>query len=266
MKRKAQGTKHRKDKIMTPSPEKQETTYDDLKSNTEKNVFENLNQILSDCPFSPVETMRNFPVFTPRQTVARFLNRYEMYKKIIDIQGSIFEFGVFRGAGAFSWLHFSTILEPYNLNRKIFCFDTFEGFPEVCDKDDGVFQTGDLGETSYETLVEAAGIHQKNIPIGHIDRMSFIKGDITETLPTFLEENAHIIASLIYIDVDIYKPTKIILENMISRIPKGGIIAFDELNDEYAKGETVALLEKINLNSVQIKRNYFDSNPCYIII
>jgi hypothetical protein len=189
-----------------------------------------------------------------------------MFKKILDVHGSILEFGVYKGVGAFSWLHCSSILEPYNISRKIYGFDTFSGFPDISEKDSPTNSKGDLGDSSYDELVKAATIHQENIAVTHVPRVEFIRGDICETLPAFLKTNPHVIAALVYIDVDIYKPTKTILEMIVKRVPKGGIIAFDELNDERDHGESIALLEEININNHQIRRNYFDSFPCYMVI
>jgi hypothetical protein len=237
-----------------------------IKTEEEIKLIDRIGKCAEESPFTMVDILNNFSVYTPRQTVARFLNRYEMFKKILKVHGSVMEFGVYKGAGAFSWLHFSSILEPYNISRKIFAFDTFTGFPDISDKDSPSNSKGDLNDTSYDELVKIAAIQQENIAVNHIPRLKFIKGDICETLPMFLEKNPHVIAALVYIDVDIYKPTKAILEMIIRRVPKGGIIAFDELNDERDQGETIALLEEININNYQIKRNYFDSFPCYMII
>ena len=38
----------------------------------------------------------------------------------------------------FSWLHFSSILEPYNSSRHIYGFDTFSGFESLDNKKDKV--------------------------------------------------------------------------------------------------------------------------------
>jgi len=237
-----------------------------IKTETELTTFDRLAKCAEESPFSMVDILNNFSVYTPRQTVARFLNRYEMFKKILNVHGSILEFGVYKGVGAFSWLHCSSILEPYNISRKIYGFDTFSGFPDISEKDSPTNSKGDLGDSSYDELVKAATIHQENIAVTHVPRVEFIRGDICETLPAFLKTNPHVIAALVYIDVDIYKPTKTILEMIVKRVPKGGIIAFDELNDERDHGESIALLEEMNINNHQIRRNYFDSFPCYMVI
>ncbi len=44
-------------------------------------------------------------------------------------------------------------------------------------------------------------------------------------------------------DLDIYKPTLDTLKLVVNRIPKGGIIAFDELNHSDYPGETIATME-----------------------
>src|SRR5690606_24717919 len=69
------------------------------------------------------EQFENFPKYAPRQNLARFLARYEIFKKIHHIQGSIVECGVLYGLGLMSFAKISTILEPYNFQRRIFGFD-----------------------------------------------------------------------------------------------------------------------------------------------
>jgi hypothetical protein len=45
------------------------------------------------------------------------------------------ELGVFRGFSLSSWAKLSAIMEPENLIRKVYGFDTYEGFPSLHDKD-----------------------------------------------------------------------------------------------------------------------------------
>ena len=47
-------------------------------------------------------------------------------------------------------------------------------------------------------------------------------------------------------------------------MPKGAIIAFDELNNKNWPGETVALLESIDINNFEIKRFNFEPNISYL--
>ena len=65
--------------------------------------------------------------------------------------------------------------------------------------------------------------------------------------------------SLLWLDFDIYEGTKVAIENILPRMPKGSIIAFDELNHPLWPGETVALIDTIGINNLRIKRMPYGS-------
>jgi len=79
--------------------------------------------------------MENFPKYVRRQNITRFLVLYEIFKKIIDVKGSVVECGVNHGFGVMTWSKLSAILEPVNLTRRIYGFDTFSGSPSVSSAD-----------------------------------------------------------------------------------------------------------------------------------
>ena len=118
-----------------------------------------------------------------------------------------------------------------------------------------------LSVDSYDDLEECVEIYDLNRPLNHIKKVELVKGDIAETLPKFLEENPYLVVSLLYLDFDIYKPTKIALEYLAPLVCKGGIIVFDECNYDKFPGETQALKKYFKLNETEIKRFYF--NGCY---
>ena len=73
------------------------------------------------------------------------------------------------------------------------------------------------------------------------------------------------LVSLLYLDFDLYLPTKIALTHFLPRMPKGSVIAFDEIHFKRFPGETIALLETFNINNYQIK-NILNSNVNYFIL
>lgn len=91
-----------------------------------------------------------------------------------------------------------------------------------------------------------------------------IKGDATQTIPEFLKNNKHIIVSLLYLDLDIYEPTKIALKEFLPKMAKGSIIAFDELNFKSFPGETIAALEE--LGTKYKFKNLLNSHINYCVI
>ena len=70
----------------------------------------------------------------------------------------------------------------------------------------------------------------------------------------FIKENPHLMVSLLFLDFDLYEPTKCALENFLPRMPLGGIIAFDELDNPLWPGETLAMLESHSKYNFEIAR------------
>jgi hypothetical protein len=219
---------------------------------------------------SEVEKFQAFPVYTPRQIITAFLERYELYKLIEKVPGSIIECGVGSGLGLMSFAHFCSIFEPYHYVRHIIGFDTFEGFTELDEKDKGGkaehMKKGGLSFDTYDILKEAIQLYDQNRTLGHINKIQLVKGDISATLPPFLEKNPHLVISLLYLDMDLYRPTKDTIELLLKRIPKGGMIVFDEINHGDYPGETIALMESIGIANLRLQRLPMSSMTSYAII
>ncbi len=214
------------------------------------------------------EKIESFAKYVPRQSITRFLSRYEIFKKILNIQGSIIECGVFFGQGLMSFAQFSAIFEPVNNQRKIIGFDTFSGFPSVSkfDKASDLGKKGKLSTGAYKDILEGVSLFDSNRFLEHIPKVEVVKGDATKTIPKYIKENPHTVVSLLYLDFDIYEPTKAALKHFVPRMPKGSIIAFDELNSKNWKGESVALLETLGIRNLKIERFSFDSYLSYAIL
>jgi hypothetical protein len=164
--------------------------------------------------------------------------------------------------------NFRGIYEPYNYNRKVIGFDTFEGFPELDLKDGDKISVGDYAVTSdyIEELEAVLKYHESESPISQKKKFELVKGDATKTLEKYLEDNPETIVSLAYFDFDIYLPTKKCLELVKDRLTKGSIIAFDELNCPDFPGETLALKEVFGLDKYSIQRSPLNPLISYIVI
>jgi hypothetical protein len=227
----------------------------------ESEIPELLAALFEASPLSTIQRLAAFPRHVRRQDIARFLTRYELFKLVLTVNGSIVECGVFAGGGLISWLQFSSIMEPYNHTRKIIGFDTFSGFPRVHPADlmeqtdelirEGAFQTHESVQTEIEML---AAVHDKNRPLGHLSKIELVAGDAVDTIPAYTSRNQHVIFSLLYLDFDLYEPTKVALEHLYPRVVKGGVVAFDELNCPHFPGETRALLEMLDGSHLQLQR------------
>ncbi len=212
----------------------------------------------------PVEVrIENFPKYVRRQHLTRLLALYEIFKRILPVKGSIVECGVNRGYGLMAWAKLSAVLEPVNLTRRIYGFDSFAGFPAVSDKDHTgpgwkTAEVGGLQADSYDELLELISINDKDRFLGHIPKVELIKGDATETIPRFMKDHPHLVVSLLFLDFDLYEPTKAALEAFVPRMPKGAILAFDELDNPIWPGETLALLDAVGIRKLELERFDFD--------
>ena len=81
-----------------------------------------------------------------------------------------------------------------------------------------------------------------------------------------MEKNPETIIALAYFDFDLYEPTKECLMAIKTRLVKGSILGFDELNDPDSPGETLALMEVFGLENVQLKRFPFASRVSYFVL
>jgi len=240
-----------------------------FRSSAEKGIGKMLEQIFQANPGSVESKLENFPKYIRRQKLTRILSLYEIFKKALLVKGSIIECGVFHGFGLMTWANLSAILEPTNLTRRIYGFDSFEGFTEISEKDRSAFMTpatGQLRIDSFAELQELIKVYDANRFLGHIPKVQLIKGDVTKTIPEFLEAHKHLVISLLFLDLDLYKPTKIALEHFVPRMPKGAIIAFDELDNPIWPGETLALMETLGIGRLRIERLDFDPYIGYALI
>ncbi len=234
---------------------------------------ENIRNLIGIAKSQPPDYIANhFPKYASRQTVTRFLARYELFKMVSDIQGCIVEGGVRDGFGLMSWAQCSAILEPVGgAFRHVYGFDTFEGFPSVHEKDlqnvmNVAWQKGDLKAESYEELLQTIRVFDSNRFLAQFPKVSLIRGDFLITADEFLQQNPHVLLSLLYLDFDLFEPTKKALDVFLPRMGKGSVIAFDEVNHPMWPGETLALLEGLDIRNVCIRKFPFEPNISYIVL
>lgn len=239
-----------------------------FRTQAEQQVGRNIGRVFNACP-DPVEIkLENFTKYVRRQHLKRFLAMYEVFKLALPVKGSVVECGVFKGFGLMAWAKLSAILEPENLTRRIYGFDSFAGFPTYSRKDHNrvaMPEKGALAADSYEELKALIAEYDKDRFLGHIDKVHLIKGDVTKTIPKFVKSAPHLVVSLLFLDLDLYKPTKIAIKHFFPLMPKGAVIAFDELDNPMWPGETQALLDSIRMAGLCLRRLEWDPYISYAI-
>lgn len=240
-----------------------------LASQNEIRNREGLGELFKNSPIPENELINNIGLYLKRQELSKILFLNELYEQIVSTHGIIIEFGCRWGQNLVGLMNLRGIHEPYNYNRKIVGFDTFEGFRNIHQKDGNneIIGEGNFSVTrDYEEyLKEVLHRHENESPLSHIPKFEIRKGDAIQQLKMYLIENPQTIISFAWFDFDIYAPTKECLELIRPHLAKGAILGFDELNDPKFPGETLALKEFADLNSLEIRRNKYSGMQSYII-
>lgn len=201
------------------------------------------------------------------EALARIIYYHDLYQKIIDVPGVICEFGVQYGATLSTLINLRSIYEPFNYSRVVYGFDTFEGLRNVSSKDGFLANDGDYAvfEDFQTRLEEILLLLEADSPCNHIKKFNLIKGDASITIDKWLLDNPHAIVSMAIFDMDIYQPTKDVLEKIIPRLVKGSLLVFDELNYKAFPGETTAVNEVLGLNNLSLKRTPLQTHCAWAV-
>lgn len=196
----------------------------------------------------------NWPLvgYVSMSSLQRILNLAWIYDLQIKNSGCILEFGVHFGSSLAQLINLRSIHEPYNYSRHIYGFDTFEGF-QGTSENDGAAEDKDFCVTQgYEQhLDKLCGLHERLAPKSHLKKYTLYKGDASSTVDELLEERPDLVVSLVIFDMDIYEPTRDVLQKLKPHFHKGTILVFDEFNCPHFPGETIAAMGELDFSKIE---------------
>ena len=165
-------------------------------------------------------------------TLASELNLWSIYqslKYINDekIEGDIVECGVYNGN---TLAFIGEINDELNLNKKIWGYDTFNGFVKNSFTDKDIdFKTRKKINYNSQDIYYSLNDVKKNIKRNNnknFEKYIFIEGNILETLD--VKDNYPNKISFLRLDTDIYKTTKKQLEILYEKLVTGGVLHIDD--------------------------------------
>ena len=201
-----------------------------------------------------------FHWFSDPSRIQKFVGQYELYKSVAHLNADIIEFGVFKGASLIRFAAFRQALGKEN-DSKIIGFDAFGEFPRTnlgYDHDHAFItkfekESGDgLHKSQLSDLITTKGY--KNIEL--------IDGNVFTTLPLFLEQNHDLKVSLLHLDLDVFEPTKLVLDLLVKHVVPGGIIVFDDYDS--VLGETIAANDFAKREGLKIQKQLGVLTPAFI--
>jgi hypothetical protein len=195
--------------------------------------------------------------------IARQVAIGDLYRQTLHLPGSVLELGVRNGANLFYLARLMEVFgpaarrDPTCADRHIFGFDTFGGFPEISPQDEGCGQwkemrKGGVGTFSKEQFLADWDKFCRESAVG--DRLHLVIGDVVETVPRFVDERSAPAIAMLYLDLDLYKPTLVALECLYPLVVPGGIVVFDEYGYRDFPGETQAVNEYFHGHEIHLQR------------
>ncbi len=195
-----------------------------------------------------IKKISNYSMSTPANhwAIIQSIKHISKY----NIKGDFVECGVWKGGNL---ILFKIISDKFNLNNRIYAFDTFEGMPEPGGEDfdlKGInakqiydkYRNKDI-KWCYSNLEEVKS-NIMSFNKKYIDEFNFIKGKVENTLID--ERNLPEKISLLRLDTDFYESTKKELEVLYPRLSSGGVLIIDDYG--HWKGTKKAVDEYFQLS------------------
>jgi hypothetical protein len=175
------------------------------------------------------DAFNTFMFSTDRSVFNKLSYKFKLYEMTQHLVGDIVECGVFKGTGLMAWLKILQLNEANSI-RKVIGFDFFNpGFVENLQDEidrvtmEQVFTRTESGDFSQ------AGIHKKIVNAGFDEsRFELVPGDISITSAEYAKSRPGFRISLLYLDLDLDRPTYDTLVNLWDRVVPNGVVVFDE--------------------------------------
>ncbi len=220
---------------------------------------ERLQTMFENCPMPMEDKLFNIGMFLRSSVLVKFLVMSEIYQRVMSVPGCMVEFGTWWGQNLILLENLRAIHEPFNKQRIIIGFDTFDGYTSLSsqDKKSDVYKADSYstGKDYVRYLEELLKVHERCNVLGHAyGRHKLIVGDVSVTAPTYFKEHPESIVAFAYFDMALYQPTKAALEAIKPHLMSGSLLLLDELTWEESPGEAVAFKEVFSRDEVVIEK------------
>ena len=228
--------------------------------------FNNGEKLIMTTPQEVFDSFNEFIFSADTKVLGKLVARSVLFNRVIGVPGDIVECGVFKGSGIFTWLKLKKILAP-NSFKKIIGFDFFDKdglINELSGRDseqmDALFAACDFQpdveyKTTLESMLVEAGFNH--------DEFELIQGDISKTSVDIVDKRPGFKISLLYMDLDVEKPTYDTLCALWPNVSRGGIVVFDEYA-VHQWSESIGVDKFAEEHNLQIKTLDFPAPTAYI--
>lgn len=173
----------------------------------------------------------------------------DLFDRIAAVDGAVVECGVGKGR---SFVILSALVFDEKKGRKIWGFDSFEGFPEPTDEDASTRapKAGEWAGTSSDdvrAIVRTFGMSTEFIR----DSVKLVKGFFEDSLVSYDRKPI----AFLHVDADLYESYVTVLETLAPFVAPGGIVLFDEYGEEHWPGATRAVDEFLSKHPWELEKH-----------
>jgi hypothetical protein len=226
-------------------------------SRRDAEYWQELEKLVAENKISFSEVLTNFSAFVRRRELTRVLAYYDLFRMVDQMPGSIVELGVYLGAGLLLWSKLLETFVPGDRSRKVFGFESGGGYEVFCPEDGDPrpwLEAVGPKTVDIKYLQRLSELANKDNLIPGAERCRVIYGNITDTVPEFSKTNQGIRLSILFLDVNLYRPTLIGLRELYPLVQPGGIVALNGYGAPPWLGEAVALEHYFSELSTPIPR------------
>ncbi len=175
------------------------------------------------------DSYNDFIISNDLKVLSKLYSKMRFIELTRDVPGDIVELGVFKGSGLFAWIKLNALCTVNS--KRVYGFDIFDEVKlsnTLSDLQremmDNLFKQRSFShnQSNYKEILDVL------LREFGFNNAELISGDVTLTIPNFLQNNPGFRASIINFDLDVDEPTFACLEAMWDRLAKGGVAIFDE--------------------------------------
>jgi len=195
------------------------------------------------------------------ERIGKLLAHYELYRLASKHAGTYIESGIFKGPSFLRFAMFRSLFESAS-GRELVGFDMFGRFPRTAGDEDREMLARFLDSAGEEGLSQPQ-LRQLLEDKGCAENVNLVAGDILETVPRFVAGRKGLQIALLHMDVDLYEPSRCVLENLYPCMADGGILIVDDY--DIFPGATRAVENYLSARPERIQRFPWAGSPAYIV-
>lgn len=223
-----------------------------------------LARLFKGTPLAGEDLLFNLGMYVRSGLLVKFLVMAELYKRFLDVPGILVEFGTWWGQNLVLLENLRAIYEPFNKQRRIVGFDTFEGYREGKFAKTGLYSTG----RKYQRyLAQLLRCHQEMNVYGHQPGShELVEGDVETTSVAYFAGHPEVTVAFAYFDIGPLNPSMAAMRAIKPHLVPGSVLLLDEFTLADTPGEAIAFKKVFGQSGYRLERCALYPSKAIVVI